>query len=150
MTACHGSVTSDCMVYCPRPAPVNWKLVLGTGVIGGVAKPGGAPLDRWWDAEEAIRAAATASDDVAWTYTIVRVVGLTTRPESYTPSLVYSRICCSMCTPSVPPGAPRSILYPLACLHIHLPVYPLVHPVASCTPLPASTFTYLCTPWCTP
>jgi len=52
---------------------MNRKLVLGTGVIGGVAKPGGAPLDRWWDAEEAIRAAATASDDVAWTYTIVRV-----------------------------------------------------------------------------
>eukprot|EP00227_Mantoniella_beaufortii_P013671 CAMPEP_0197579490 /NCGR_PEP_ID=MMETSP1326-20131121/3489_1 /TAXON_ID=1155430 /ORGANISM="Genus nov. species nov., Strain RCC2288" /LENGTH=366 /DNA_ID=CAMNT_0043142971 /DNA_START=26 /DNA_END=1126 /DNA_ORIENTATION=- len=36
-------------------------------------KGGGAPLDRWWEAEEELRAAATASEDVGWTYTIVRV-----------------------------------------------------------------------------
>jgi hypothetical protein len=52
---------------------MNRKLMLGTGVIGGKPRPGGAPLDKWMDAEDAIRAAATASEDVPWTYTIVRV-----------------------------------------------------------------------------
>lgn len=52
---------------------MNRKLMVGTGVIGGKPKPGGAPLDRWMDAEDAVRAAATKSEDVKWTYTIVRV-----------------------------------------------------------------------------
>lgn len=57
---------------------MNRKLMVGTGVIGGKPKPGGAPLDRWWDAEEAVRAAAaaeTSGQEQGWTYTIVRVVG---------------------------------------------------------------------------
>ena len=55
----------------------NRKLMVGTGVIGGKPRPGGAPLDRWWDAEEAVRAAAAEAAEKdekdAWTYTIVRV-----------------------------------------------------------------------------
>jgi hypothetical protein len=69
---------------------MNRKTKLGTGVIGAVAKDGGAPLDKWFEAENLLRKAAgdraigdeettSASvpenplSDKAWTYTIVRV-----------------------------------------------------------------------------
>ena len=73
---------------------MNRKTKVGTGVIGGVAKDGGAPLDKWFEAENLVRVAAGdvpiaddgatpngAGADVnaaelkpgALTYTIVRV-----------------------------------------------------------------------------
>ena len=51
---------------------MNRKTKVGTG-IGGEAKDGGAPLDKWLEAEEMLRAAATASEECAWTYTVIRV-----------------------------------------------------------------------------
>ena len=73
---------------------MNRKTKLGTGVIGAVAKDGGAPLDKWFEAENLVREAAgdvPIADDGsvadgggggvssvepapgAFTYTIVRV-----------------------------------------------------------------------------
>lgn len=52
---------------------MNRKTKVGTGIIGGEAKDGGAPLDKWLEAEEMLRAAATASEECAWTYTVIRV-----------------------------------------------------------------------------
>ena len=54
---------------------MNRKTKVGTGIIGGEAKDGGAPLDKWLEAEEMLRAAATASEECAWTYTVVSSLG---------------------------------------------------------------------------
>jgi len=45
-------------------------------VIGGKPQPGGAPLDRWVDAEELIKATLEScggADKSDWSYTIIRV-----------------------------------------------------------------------------
>ena len=57
---------------------MNRATRVGTGIIGQTSKPGCAPLDRWHDAEELVRAAVPREKDAAaaagaWTYTIVRV-----------------------------------------------------------------------------
>ena len=55
---------------------MNRKTMVGTGVIGGKPQPGGAPLDRWVDAEELIKATLEScggADKSPWSYTIIRV-----------------------------------------------------------------------------
>ena len=55
---------------------MNRKTMVGTGVIGGTPRPGGAPLDRWLDAETLVKATLEScggADESPWSYTIVRV-----------------------------------------------------------------------------
>ena len=44
---------------------MNRATRVGTGIIGQKSKPGGAPLDRWHDAEELVRAAVPREKDAA-------------------------------------------------------------------------------------
>jgi hypothetical protein len=54
---------------------MNRKTKVGTGIIGKAASDGGAPLDKWLEAERLIAEAREKKDgdEKAWTWTVVRV-----------------------------------------------------------------------------